>query len=255
MVIILCANPFPHSSQGFYATNNPFQTSGPKGRIESKMIGNNRIFMRIDLPGVEQGNVTVTIDDSKRGVLIKAEEQSRNKNVSSLRSYETHVTLGYHCSEISTIDNPQVTDGVLRLFISTTHLNIYGVPCSADEDIHGRLVLDEPDVYGNICSCGADPNMAYEYGTLPDGSAYLRLDMPGVPKDDFTTDVVDKGSVKVTGHAPAVSHDSSGRSYSADAGMLCDPGVRISYLDDELERYAENGVMRLIIRDPSSLIP
>lgn len=97
--------------------------------------------------------------------------------------------------------------------------------------------------------------MAYEYGTLPDGSAYLRLDMPGVPKDDFTTDVVDKGSVKVTGHAPAVSHDSSGRSYSADAGMLCDPGVRISYLDDELERYAENGVMRLIIRDPSSLIP
>lgn len=120
-------------AEGFYATNNPFQTSGPKGRIESKMIGNNRIFMRIDLPGVEQGNVTVTIDDSKRGVLIKAEEQSRNKNVSSLRSYETHVTLGYHCSEISTIDNPQVTDGVLRLFISTTHLNIYGVPCSADE--------------------------------------------------------------------------------------------------------------------------
>lgn len=168
-------------AEGFYATNNPFQTSGPKGRIESKMIGNNRIFMRIDLPGVEQGNVTVTIDDSKRGVLIKAEEQSRNKNVSSLRSYETHVTLGYHCCEISTIDNPQVTDGVLRLFISTTPLNIYGVPCSADEgmlfshffwvktlftflfstftlkvlikmlfvlvvkDIHGRLVLDEPD--------------------------------------------------------------------------------------------------------------
>ncbi|RID72604.1 hypothetical protein BRARA_C04491 [Brassica rapa] len=199
-------------AEGFYATNNPFQTSGPKGRIESKMIGNNRIFMRIDLPGVEQGNVTVTIDDSKRGVLIKAEEQSRNKNVSSLRSYETHVTLGYHCCEISTIDNPQVTDGVLRLFISTTPLNINGVPCCADED------------------------------------------MPGVPKDDFTTDVVDNGRVKVTGHAPAVSHDSSGRSYSAEAGMLCDPGVRISYLDDELERYAENGVMRLTIRDPC-LIP
>ncbi|KAG5406611.1 hypothetical protein IGI04_012730 [Brassica rapa subsp. trilocularis] len=244
MVIVLCANPFPHSSQGFYATNNPFQTSGPKGRIESKMIGNNRIFMRIDLPGVEQGNVTVTIDDSKRGVLIKAEEQSRNKNVSSLRSYETHVTLGYHCCEISTIDNPQVTDGVLRLFISTTPLNINGVPCCADEDIHGYLVLHERD----------DPNMAYENERLPDGSAYLRLDMPGVPKDDFTTDVVDKGRVKVTGHAPAVSHDSSGRSYSADAGMLCDPGVTISYLDDELERYAENGVMRLTIRDPC-LIP
>ncbi|KAG2239068.1 hypothetical protein Bca52824_089928 [Brassica carinata] len=61
--------------------------------------------------------------------------------------------------------------------------------------------------------------MAYESKQLESGSLYVRLDMPGVPKDNFNVSV-SSGRVKVTGQAPAVSHDSDGRFYSGDVAML-----------------------------------
>ncbi|KAJ4868841.1 Heat shock protein HSP20/alpha crystallin family [Raphanus sativus] len=233
MAVILPATPLPQSSD---IERNPFLTNGPKGFTESKMIGSNSMFVRTDLPGIGQDDFTVAIDDSKKGVIIRAEEQTCSRHDSSRRNYVTFISLHCHCCEISRFHNTQVTDGVLRLLISTTPSNINGVG-SALEDTHGRPVSTEPKAKG--------PETAYEYKHLPDGSLYVRLDMPGVPQDKFNA-YVENGRVTVTGEAPAISHDSSSREYSADAALLScplgtDPSPRV-------ERKVVNGVMRLIIR-------
>ncbi|KAJ4900057.1 HSP20-like chaperone [Raphanus sativus] len=99
-------------AEGFYSINNPFQIDGPKGYTERKMIGLRDIFVRIDLPGVGQDDVHVTIHDSKKGVIIKASAPILNIHDSSTvpRIYETYVMLYCDCCEVSSFHNPQVTD-------------------------------------------------------------------------------------------------------------------------------------------------
>ncbi|KAL1194669.1 putative 57 kDa heat shock protein [Cardamine amara subsp. amara] len=77
---------------------------------------------------------------------------------------------------------------------------------------------------------------------------YVRVDMPGVPKDNFTVSVKN-GRVMVTGQAPATSHISSGRFYSGDVAML---STRINIPSCKIKTIiAKNGVIRLVI--PHSL--
>lgn len=98
-------------AEGYYATNNPFQTNGPKGFTESKMIGLRKLFVRTDLPGVGQGdyqNLAAT---------------SRHKyRISPPRIYKTTTHLKCDCCEVGSITH-QVSDGVLRLVITMTPIN------------------------------------------------------------------------------------------------------------------------------------
>ncbi|KAJ4900058.1 Heat shock protein HSP20/alpha crystallin family [Raphanus sativus] len=109
--------------------------------------------------------------------------------------------------------------------------------CGADPENTGQIEQPHPGLIQG-------PDTAYEYKQLPDGSAYVRLDMPGVPNDDFTT-YVETWRVNVVGIAPAVSHDSSGRSYSADAALLDTPAG--TFPTPRLRSHVQNGVMRLFI--------
>lgn len=85
--------------------------------------------------------------------------------------------------------------------------------------------------------------MAYESKRLPNGSLYVRVDMPGVPKDRFTVSVAD-GRVTVTGEAPAVSHDSDGRFYSGDVALL---DTLVTFRRRWIKTIVKDGVIRLII--------
>ncbi|KAG7547312.1 Alpha crystallin/Hsp20 domain [Arabidopsis suecica] len=85
--------------------------------------------------------------------------------------------------------------------------------------------------------------MAYESKQLPDGKLYVRVDMPGVPSDNFTVSVTN-GRVKVTGEAPAVGHDSSGRFYSGDVAMLSTP---VDIPSHRIKTITKNGVTGLLI--------
>lgn len=90
---------------------------------------------------------------------------------------------------------------------------------------------------------GNDMDESYESKQLEDGNVYVRLDMPGVPKDNFTVSVAN-GKVNVTGQAPALSHDSGSRLYSADVVMLSGP---VDFPSHQVKTIIKNGVIRLLI--------
>ncbi|CDY09681.1 BnaC07g33800D [Brassica napus] len=223
-------------AEGFYAINNPFQTNGPKWFSEIKWLDFD-MYLRMDLPGVgsDPDVVDISVDDSKKGVTIKALAPCLNINDSFPRSYDTYIGLGCHCCEISSVDNPQVTDGVLRLILSTTPIKgDDGAPGPPQQEIHSLLFLGtdpyaDPESTGKILQphpgLSEGPASAYEYKQLLDGSVYVRLDMPGVSDVDINVDFVNYRLI-VVGDAPTVSHDSGGRS---------------------VEHNVENGVVRLFI--------
>uniref|UniRef100_A0A0D3DEF5 SHSP domain-containing protein n=1 Tax=Brassica oleracea var. oleracea TaxID=109376 RepID=A0A0D3DEF5_BRAOL len=203
-------------AEGFYAINNPFQTNGPKWFSEIKWLDFD-MYLRMDLPGVgsDPDVVDISVDDSKKGVTIKALAPCLNINDSFPRSYYTYIGLGCHCCEISSVDNPQVTDGVLRQILSTTPIKgDDGAPGSPPEDPEstGKILQPHPGL-------SEGPASAYEYKQLLDGSVYVRLDMPGVSDVDINVDFVNYRLI-VVGDAPTVSHDSGGLSYSAVAAQF-----------------------------------
>lgn len=111
--------------------------------------------------------------------------------------------------------------------------------CGAAAEFTGPILLVHPDLLTEGL------RMAYAYKQLQDGSAHVSLDMPGVPKGDFTAEI-ENGRVIVTGRAPAVSHDSNGRFYSAVAATISTPtGTNPLFT---VEGGPENGVLRLNIR-------
>ncbi|CAH2078869.1 unnamed protein product [Thlaspi arvense] len=240
----------PPSREGFYAINNQFLVNGPKGFTEFKMLENEDMFVRMDLPGVPIDAVEVSLCESNKGVLILAEAPKEHKHDSSHRKYVTITGLVCKCCEISGFTS-HMCDGVLRLLLckknvtpqhasslaflagpgypqdlrspvpnpkSPNSTNPHKFPHGTDPNdpaLTGRILEPHPCVLQGSM-------MAYESKQLQNGSLYVRVDLPGVPKDRFTVSVTN-GRVKVTGQAPAVSHDSGGRFYSGDVAMLSTP--------------------------------
>ncbi|CAA7024992.1 unnamed protein product [Microthlaspi erraticum] len=72
MQLITFIDPVPQSEGMYYATNNPYQVSGPKGFTEFKYIeGTMDLFMRVDFPGVIRESVKTTVKGSdKKAVFV-----------------------------------------------------------------------------------------------------------------------------------------------------------------------------------------
>ncbi|CAN8324801.1 unnamed protein product [Cochlearia groenlandica] len=249
----------PPSPQGFYAVNNQFLTNGPKGFTEFKMLENQDMFIRIDFPGVPETGVRVMVDPTKKAVSVFADAPKEHKHDSSPRHYGSATGLVCKCCEISGVVS-HMSDGVLRLILSKTHtksdlpscISFLGGGANREDKRgtgpHGTDPHD-PALTGPVLK--PHPNvlqgcvMSHEYKPLENGGLYVRLDMPGVPKDGFTVSVDEEdGRVKVTGVAPAVDHDFDGRFYSGHVALLADhvprPGRRIKTI-------VKNGVIRLLI--------
>ncbi|KAL1194670.1 putative 57 kDa heat shock protein [Cardamine amara subsp. amara] len=245
----------PQSPAGFYAMNNQFLVNGPKGFTEVKMLENEDMFVRMDLPGVPEEGVVVSLDLPNKTVTIYGYAPEVHTHDLSDREYITMSTLVCNCCDVSGFTS-HMSDGVLRLLISKTFINpqirhasswiSFLADPSFPEDLRvtdphdptltGPELMPHPYVLE-----GSD--LAYESKQLPNGSLYLRLDMPGVPKDNFTVSV-DNGRVMVTGQAPAVGHDSGGRFYSGAVAMLPTDGDIPS---SRIRTIIKNGVIRLII--------
>ncbi|KAG7542616.1 HSP20-like chaperone [Arabidopsis thaliana x Arabidopsis arenosa] len=264
----------PPSPEGFYAINNPFLVNGPKGFLEAMTL-EDESYIRFDLPGVPPDGVTVYLDPPNKAVCILADAPKEHKYDSSHRNYDgtrLRPKLNYRgintkipctCCEFFSGFTSHMADGVLRLILTKHHTSTPRPPCIS--------FLGGPDgehTYGTAQSHhdfphGTDPNdpnltgpiliphicvaqgsqMPYESKRLQNGGLYVRVDMPGVPSDNFTVSVTN-GRVKVTGEAPALSHDSAGRFYSGDVAILSTP---VDLPVRKIKTIAKNGVIRLVI--------
>ncbi|KAL1225032.1 putative 57 kDa heat shock protein [Cardamine amara subsp. amara] len=265
----------PPSLEGFYAINNPFLVNGPKGYMEFKTLENEDTFIRFDLPGVPNDGVNVYLDQSNKAVCILADAPKEHKHDSSHRNYDgttlkpklnidgLNTKIACNCYDFYSNFTSHMSNGVLRLILtnkihSTTPP---GSPCISflggvnGDDPRGTVshVIpqctdpQDPNLTGPILmphpSVGQGSKMAYESKVLQNGGLYVRVDMPGVPNDNFTVSVTN-GRVKVTGHAPALSHDSAGRFYSGDVAVLSTP---VDIPIRKIKTIAKNGVFRLVI--------
>ncbi|KFK22180.1 hypothetical protein AALP_AAs73682U000100 [Arabis alpina] len=123
--------PRPSSTDGFYAINNPFLLSGPKGFNEFETLEKNLdLFVRMDFPGVPEEGMSVTLHESKKAVVIRAYAPKVHEHDSSHRSYITMTGLVCKCCEISSFTT-HVSDGVLRLMLSKTGIDPHRPSCIA----------------------------------------------------------------------------------------------------------------------------
>ncbi|CAF2021744.1 unnamed protein product [Brassica napus] len=142
ITVIGRAPPALHDSSGrFYAVNNPFLVSGPKGFTEFKMLENEDMFIRIDFPGVPQDSIKVRIDPTKKAVSITADAPKEHKHDSSPRNYGSATGLVCKCCEISGLVS-HMSDGVLRLHLSKTRASSQSPSCIS--------FLGGPDREGNL---------------------------------------------------------------------------------------------------------
>ncbi|EOA15687.1 hypothetical protein CARUB_v10006396mg [Capsella rubella] len=234
----------PQSPEGFYAVNNQFLVSGPKGLMEFKMLENEDTYIRFDLPGDPENGVMSFIDESKKTITICAYAPKEHRHDGSHRIYgtcfkpklkigRTKTQLICKCHDISSFTS-HMSDGVLRLIATKTHAATQ-CPCFYPT-LSGHTLMPHVGVYEGS-------PMAYESKQLPDGKLYVRVDMPGVPKENFTVSVTN-GRVKVTGEAPARDHDSAGRFYSGDVAVL---SALVDIPSRRVKTIAKNGVLRLLI--------
>ncbi|CAN6846410.1 unnamed protein product [Brassica oleracea var. botrytis] len=240
--------PLPPSSQAiFYGVNNPFLRKGPKGFKEYKTLKNGNMFVRVDLPGITiKEAVKVSLCEEKKGVMAFVNAPKIHKHDSSHRIYSTINSL--MCKRCKVVGfTSQVCDGVLRLVLTPTVFNRRDFCSSRAHEFPNASDPNNPSLTGRVLEehpCRVKgSSMAYESKRLQNGSLYVRVDMPGVPKDRFTVSVRD-GRVTVTGEAPAVSHDSGGRFYSGDVALL---ETLVTFRRRWIKTIAKNGVIRLII--------
>ncbi|CAH2078867.1 unnamed protein product [Thlaspi arvense] len=104
-----------------------------------------------------------------------------------------------------------------------------------DPTLTGRVIQPHPSVLEG-------PTSAYEFKQLQNGGLFLRIDMPGVPHDNFTVSIEGDGTVTVIGRAPPVLFDSSGREYGGKVAIL-----PRNYDSRRIKTIAKHGVIRLII--------
>ena len=61
---------------GIHATNNLYQRYGPKGFMEIKILQNDNLYVRVDLPGVPDDGVRHRVDSVRQKVVFFSGEET-----------------------------------------------------------------------------------------------------------------------------------------------------------------------------------
>ena len=100
---------------GFCASNNQFQINGIKGYSERKILPNNQLFFRIDLPSVSKQAIHYLISPDKKMVIFAGEALQESPYEESSRTFFSAVGVNCHCCELAGCQS--VIDGVLRMVL------------------------------------------------------------------------------------------------------------------------------------------
>ncbi|CAG7894857.1 unnamed protein product [Brassica rapa] len=206
----------PYFTWRIHATNNEFQRYGPKGFMEIKILENDNLYVRVDMPGVPDDGVHHKVDSMRQKVVYFSGEETLggegDKVDDDVREYSGTAGLGCNCCEITGVD-AKMKDGVLRMIVS-------------------RVKVKDHD---NKCTHFLPPNT-------------------GVCGDDMLV-LPNENEVKFYGENKEVcEHDESCRIFmgAVKGSSFCAPGVPL--LSHDIAWDAEFGVLKVRVSPPGSNI-
>ncbi|CAN6875654.1 unnamed protein product [Brassica oleracea] len=234
----------PTDTEGFYATNNQFQKRGPKGFIQVKVLDDDKLYVRVDLPGVPDDAVHHRIDAVRQKVVFfSAVTFDDGYEKQGVREYSGTAGLGCDCCEITGVD-AKMKDGVLRMILSRVkvkkdHDNKCTNTVPPFTGKSGRRVEEHPFVVKGR-------KRAYVGEPLDDGGVYFAVDVPGVGNGDVEV-FANESEINFTAEVKSVfEHDESGRLYlgSVDTSWST-PAV--SLLSHAITGAVNFGVLKVLI--------
>ncbi|CAH2046020.1 unnamed protein product [Thlaspi arvense] len=232
---------FTANPDGFYATNNPFQKSGPKGFIEVKVLENDKLYIRVDLPGVPDDAVRHRVDAVRQKVVFfsgKTLDDGRNKG--SVREYSGSAGLSCDCCEITGVD-AKMKDGVLRMIVSRVKVKDHDKKCPLTfppfTGKSGRRQEDHPFLVKG------PQGASFAGGVTPDGGTYFALDVPGASTADLQWVAIENGLRFIAQKKKVCEHDKSARLYLGSFGTL-DSSTAISL--NSITATVNFGVLKIV---------
>ncbi|XP_019087208.1 PREDICTED: putative 57 kDa heat shock protein [Camelina sativa] len=166
----------------FYATNNQFQKTGPKGFIEVKVLENDKLYVRVDLPGVLHDAAGVRVDAVRQKVVFFSGETVIINKKEGVREYSGTAGLGCDCCEITGVDHVKMKDGVLKMILSRVKGN---------KNNNSKCTLTVPPFTGQSGIRLEDHpyivkgrKEALSFTPIEGGGFYFAVDLSGACKDD-----------------------------------------------------------------------
>ncbi|CAH8388811.1 unnamed protein product [Eruca vesicaria subsp. sativa] len=240
----------PTTREGIYATNNQFQKAGPKGFHNVKVLNNNNLYVRVDLPGVPDNGVRHRIDAvRKKLVFFSGETPDDGNTKDGVREYSGSAGLGCDCCEITDVD-AKMKDGVLRLIVSRVKVKDHDKKCTNTVPPNacqtGRHLEDHPFVVKGR-------KRAFVGAALPGDGVYFAVDIPGVCGEDVEV-FANEHTVKFYAEVKNVyEHDESGRVYLGCVNSRSSSSDPLpSILTQKIAYEAEFGVLKIVIAPRSS---
>ncbi|CAG7873037.1 hypothetical protein BRARA_F03533 [Brassica rapa] len=235
----------PYTREGIYATNNQFQKAGPKGFIHVKVLENDSLYVRVDLPGVPDDGVRHRVDAVRKKLVFFSGQTPDGNRREGVREYSGSAGLGCDCCEITGVD-AKMKDGVLRMIVSRVKVKDHDNKCTntvpPNAGKSGRHLEDHPFVVKGRKG-------AFVGVPLPGDGLYFAVDIPGVRGDDVEV-LANEHQVKFYAEVKNVyEHDEGGgRVYLGcvnSRSSSSDPPPSI--LTHRLGYDAEFGVLKIVI--------
>ncbi|VVB08281.1 unnamed protein product [Arabis nemorensis] len=223
-----------------YATNNQFQKTGPKGFIQVKVLENDQLYIRVELPGVPDDGVRHRVDAVRQKVVFFSGETVDDGNKKDpVREYSGSAGLSCDCCEITNVD-AKMKDGMLRMIVSRVKVKDHETKCTLTfppfTGKSGRFAEDHPFVVKGRKRANVGEPIAH-------GGLYFSVDVPGVCVDDI--DVL-ANEEEIRFHAEiknVYEHDESGRVYLGS--IKCPQGF--SLLSHQMAYDAQYGVLKVVV--------
>ncbi|CAN6856066.1 unnamed protein product, partial [Brassica oleracea] len=233
-----------------HATNNLYQRYGPKGFMEIKILENDNLYVRADLPGVPDDGVRHRVDSVRQKVVFFSGEETLggdgDKVDDDVREYSGTAGLGCDCCEITGVD-AKMKDGVLRMIVSRVKIKDHDNKCTHFLPTQHRFEATQIKITPFFLHY---PLNAY---IVCDGGGFcVSFDLPGVCSDDILVHP-NENEVKFYGENKEVyEHDDSCRIFmgAITRSSVCAPGVPL--LSHDIAWDAEFGVLTVRITPPGS---
>ncbi|CDY41336.1 BnaA01g31830D [Brassica napus] len=251
----------PHIPGRLHATNNPYQRYGPKGFIETKILPNDDLYVRVDLPGVPDDAIRLRVDAVRQKVVFFSGEEvlGAGDNAHDVREYSGTAGLGCDCCEITGVD-AKMKDGVLRMILTRvkvkdhhdnnnnkcTHFLPPNAGKSGRYDVNS-LVMVEVEEHPYVVK-GRKDTLATN--RTSDGCFRFSVDMPGVCSDDVFV-IPNQNEIKFYGENKEVyEHDESCRIFlgAISNRQCCSFGIPL--LSHDIAWDAEFGVLKVRVSPP-----